>query len=136
MSKKELDELTYEIIGAAIEVHKHIGPGLLESVYHHCLKQELKDRNMKFVSEISVPVVYKGLEINTPLRSDFLVENQVVVEIKSVEAFHPIFDAQILSYMKLLQAPKGLLINFNCPNIFRDGQKTFVNELYKNLPVT
>ena len=134
MTKKELDELTYKIIGAAIEVHKALGPGLLESVYHKCLKQELTLRDLSFVSEFLVPVHYKGIDVDTELRCDFLVENKVVVELKAVEAIAPVFEAQVLTYMKLLEKPKGILINFYCTNLFKEGQKTFVNEYFRNLP--
>ncbi len=134
MTKKYLNELTYQIIGAAIEVHKELGPGLLESVYHKCLKQELSIRNIKFLSEQVAPVNYKGLELDAELRCDLIVEDAIVVELKAVDAIAPVFEAQLLTYMKLLQKPKGILINFNCANIFKEGQKTFVNELFRDLP--
>ena len=134
MTKKYLNELTYQIIGSAIEVHKELGPGLLESVYHKCLKQELSIRNIKILSEQVVPVNYKGLELDAELRCDLIVEDAIVVELKSVDAVAPVFEAQLLTYMKLLQKPKGILINFNCANIFKEGQKTFVNELFRDLP--
>ena len=135
MTKKYLDELTYNVIGAAIEVHKELGPGLLESVYHKCLKHELNLRNINFVSEIYVPVQYKGINIETELRCDLFVENILSVELKAVEAIIPLNEAQLLTYMKLLESPKGILINFNCVNLFKLGQKTLVNELYRNLPI-
>ncbi|MCJ7553800.1 MAG: GxxExxY protein [Ignavibacteriaceae bacterium] len=134
MTKKYLNDLTYQIVGAAIEVHKALGPGLLESVYHKCLKQELLLRKLRFVSELLVPVNYKGLELDAELRCDFLVEDAIVVEIKAVDAIAPVFEAQLLTYMKLLNKPKGILINFNCANLFKEGQKTYVNELFRELP--
>lgn len=134
MTKKYLDELTYEIIGAAIEVHKSLGPGLLESVYHKCLRQEFIIRSLSFGSEFLVPVAYKGIHVETDLRCDFLVDNAIVVELKAVDAVAPIFEAQLLTYMKLLHKPKGILINFNCVNLFKDGQQTFVNEYFRLLP--
>lgn len=134
MTKKYLNDLTYKIIGASIEVQKELGPGLLESVYHRCMKQELFLRKLDFVSELIVPVNYKGLELDAELRCDLLIEDAIVVEIKSVDAFAPVFEAQLLTYMKLLQKPKGILINFNCANLFKEGQKTYVNELFRNLP--
>lgn len=134
MTKRYLDELTYEILGAAIEVHKTVGPGLLESVYHKCLRQEFALRKLKFESEFWVDLDYKGTVIEAELRCDFLVENSIVVELKSVELMAPVFDAQILTYMKLLKKPKGILINFNSYNLFKDGQRTFVNEWFRNLP--
>jgi GxxExxY protein len=134
MTKKYLNDLTHQILGAAIEVHKELGPGLLESVYHKCLKQELFLRNINFLSEQIVPVNYKGMEFNAELRCDLIVEDVIVVELKSVDAIVPVFEAQLLTYMKLLKKPKGILINFNCSNIFKEGQRTFVNELFRELP--
>lgn len=134
MTKRYLDELTYEIIGAAIEVHKAIGPGLLESVYHKCLKHEFFLRKLRCGSEFYVPVQYKGLEMEADLRCDFLVGDSIVVELKAVDAIVPVFEAQLLTYMKLLQKPKGISINFNCTNLFKEGQKTYVNEYFRNLP--
>ena len=133
MTKKYLDGLTYQIIGAAIEVHKSLGPGLLESVYHKCLKQELFTQGISYQSELLVPVYYKGINVDVDLRCDFLIESSVVIELKSVEKLLPIFEAQLLTYMKLLKMPKGILINFNCVNLFKEGQKTYVNEFFRNL---
>ena len=133
ITKTYLDDLTYQVIGAAIEVHKQIGPGLLESVYHKCLKEELKQRKINFVSEMSVPVYYKGVKLNSELRCDLFIENILPVELKATDGISSIFEAQLLTYMRLLNAPKGILINFNVTNIFKEGQKTFVNELYRNL---
>jgi GxxExxY protein len=134
ITQKYLDDLTYEIIGSAIEVHKNIGRGLLESVYHQCLKEELSYRKINFYTEMKVPIIYKTKELITDFRCDLFVENCLVVELKSVLEMNPIFEAQLLTYMKLLKAPKGVLINFNCYNIFKEGQKTFVNEYFKFLP--
>ncbi len=133
-TKKQLDELTYEIVDSAIEVHKELGPGLLESIYHKCLKKELHLRGVNFQSEFSVPLVYKNEPLETELRCDLLIENQIVVELKAIETMLPIFEAQLLTYMKLLEVPKGILINFNVKNIFHEGQKTFVNDYFKLLP--
>lgn len=134
MTKNYLDELTYQIIGAAIEVHKALGPGLLESVYHKCLRQEFMIRNLNFSSEFLVPVEYKGVRVETDLRCDFLVESAIVVELKAVDVLAPVFEAQLLTYMKLLEKPKGILINFNCANLFKEGQRTYVNEYFRLLP--
>lgn len=134
ITKKYLDRLSYEVIGAAIEVHKAVGPGLLESVYHDCLKHELSLRKISFLTELIVPVNFKGISMSTDLRCDLFIENTLVVELKAVSAFAPIHQAQLLTYMKLLNAPKGLLLNFHCVNLFKDGQKTLVNDLYRNLP--
>ena len=133
MTKKYIDSISYNIIGAAIEVHKIMGKGLLESVYHQCLKEELNLRNINFVSEMKIPIIYKNKELESSFRSDLFIENCIVVELKATIEFHPIFEAKLLNYMNLLKSPKGILINFNCNNIFKEGQKTFVNEYYKNL---
>lgn len=129
-----LDELTYDVIGAAIEVNKTLGSGLLESVYQKCLEEELKYRNINFQSEKSISLIYRDKELNVDFRCDFFIENCLVVELKSVNEMSSIFEAQLLTYMKLLKSSKGILINFNCFNIFEEGQKTFVNEYFKLLP--
>lgn len=133
LTKSYLNDLTYQINGAAIEVHKILGPGLLESVYHKCLKKELIERGISFNSELIVPLQFKGLELETDLRCDLFVENCIVVELKAIENIAPIHQAQLLTYMKLLEAPKGILFNFHTVNLFREGQKTFVNEYFKAL---
>jgi GxxExxY protein len=94
------------------------------------MKHELYLRGIQFESEHIIPIDYKGLVASTILRCDLLVENLLVVELKSVTEIHPIFEAKLLTYMKLLKLPKGLMINFNVKNIFHDGQKTYVNEMY------
>ena len=134
VTKKSLNHLCYQIIGAAIEVHKLLGPGLLEQVYETCLEHELLRRNLKVTRQKSVPINYKGLSLEANLRYDLLIEDCVVVELKAVEILHPIFEAQIMTYMRLLGKPKGIILNFNCTNIYKEGQKTFVNEFYRMLP--
>ena len=136
MTQKYLDELTYEIIGSAIEVHKTMGAGLLESIYHKCMIEELKHRKINFLTEMSIPVFYKTKKLEIDFRCDLFVENCLVIELKSVSEINPMYEAQLLSYMKLLEAPKGILINFNCSNIFKEGQKTYVNEYFKKLSKT
>ncbi len=133
-TKQALKELIYIVTGAAIEVHKNLGPGLLESVYHKCLEHELKERELNFKSELKIPIDYKGLQIDAELRCDLFIENILVVELKAIESIIPIHEAQLLTYMKLLNAPKGLILNFNCTNISKEGQKAYVNDLYKLLP--
>jgi len=133
MTRRFLDELTYEIVGCAIEVHKQLGPGLLESVYQKCFARELCLRNLRFISQILTPINYKGIILDADLRLDILVEDLIIVELKSMEGILPVHEAQLLTYMKLLQKPKGILINFNCTNIFKEGQKTLVNEFYAQL---
>lgn len=134
ITKLYLKDLVYQVNGAAIEVHKALGPGLLENIYHKCLKHELSIRGLSFVSEMLVPVEYKGMAMETELRCDLFIEDILVVELKAVDAVHPIHEAQLMTYMKLLNIPIGLMINFNVVNIFQEGQKTYVNELYRNLP--
>ncbi|MBK7869262.1 MAG: GxxExxY protein [Saprospiraceae bacterium] len=133
-SKTEINHLIYQIVGCAIEVHRHLGPGLLEKVYEKCLKHELESKGFKVMQQQLIPIEYKGVMIDADLRYDLLVEDLVVVEIKAVEMMHPIFDAQLLTYLKLLEKPKGLLINFNCTNLVKEGQKTMVTQLYTELP--
>ena len=133
MTKTYLKDLIYQVNGCAIEVHKHLGPGLLESVYHSCLKKELTIRGFNFQTELTIPVNYKGLELETGLRCDLLVEKSLVVELKAITKVLPIHEAQILTYMNLLEIPIGLIINFNVTHIFKEGQKTYVNERYRYL---
>lgn len=133
LTKKYLDELSYRIIGCAIEVHKHLGPGLLESVYEKCFKRELSIQSLEFKSQILIPVDYKGMSLEAELRLDVLVEDLILVELKAIDGLLPVHEAQVLTYMRLMNKPKGILINFNCTNIFKEGQKTFVNDLYKVL---
>jgi GxxExxY protein len=134
ITQKYLDELTYKIIGCAIEVHKYLGPGLLESVYEKCFIRELSLTSLEFKTQLWLPIEYKGIQLDAQLRLDVIVEDIILVEIKAIEGILPIHEAQVLTYMKLMQKPKGLLINFNCVNIFKTGQKTLVNEFYSNLP--
>jgi len=134
LTKSYLKDLIYKVNGAAIEVHKALGPGLLESVYHKCLKHELSERGISFKSELVVPVNFKGLTLDAELRCDLFIENILPVELKAVEYILPVHEAQIITYMKLLEVPEGLLINFNVSHLFKEGQKTYVNELYRNLP--
>ena len=134
LTKKYLDHLTYDVIGAAIEVHRELGPGLLESVYHKCMKHELTLRGIEFISECIVKIDYKGMESNADLRSDLFVDDCMMVELKAIDAVPPVEEAKLLSYMKFTGSPKGIIINFNVTNIFKEGQKTYVNELYRSLP--
>ena len=106
-------ELTDQIISSAIEVHRELGPGLLESAYRSCLHRELMLRSLRVVAEIGIPVHYKGIEISDAYRADLLVEGEVLVELKAIEAFLPIHDAQLLTYLRLCKLKVGLLINFN-----------------------
>jgi len=129
-----LKNLVYKVNGAAIEVHKVLGPGLLESVYHKCMEIELTLRGVEFKSELIIPVEYKGHILDANFRCDFFIEDILVVEIKAVKEVLPIHEAILINYMNLLEAPKGLMINFNVTNIFYDGQKTYVNDFFRELP--
>ena len=115
-----VNELTYEIIGSAIEVHKSLGPGLLESTYRECLCRELSLRGIKFRRECGVPLHYKGIRLDCGYRIDLLVADLVVVEIKAIEALAPVHDAQLLTYLRVGGWKVGLLINFNVAAL-KDG---------------
>ena len=114
------DKLSREVIGAAIEVHRHKGPGLIESIYQRCLLHELELRSVPATTQELVRVEYKGLVFDEPLRFDLLVDECLLVELKAVEILHPSSKAQLFSYMKLLDIPVGLLINFHEP-VLKDG---------------
>ncbi len=133
-TQKEINDLSYQIIGCAIEVHKELGPGLLESVYEKCMAHLLKENGFEVNRQQNVPIEFKGLKLDCDLRLDLLINELIVVELKTVETILPVHEAQLLTYLKLLKKPKGILINFNCTNIFKEGQKTFVTEIFKNLP--
>lgn len=128
MTKQYLNLLEYQIIGAAIRVHRHLGPGLLESIYHKCLLIELNSAQIPYESERMVPIKYQDAIINGALFCDLLVEKSIVVEIKATSSLLPINEAQ------LLEAPMGILINFNVTNIFHKGKKTLVNTYFSELP--
>ena len=134
MTQKYINDLTHSIIGSAIEVHKELGPGLLESIYEKCLTHLLKEKGYKLDIQQKVPLVFRGLYLDCDLRFDIMVEDFIIVELKAVDFLLPIHEAQLLTYLKLLEKPKGILLNFNCTNIFKEGQKTFVTDIYAKLP--
>ena len=119
VTQKEINQLAYEIVGCAIEVHKHLGPGLLESIYEKCLVEEIENRGFNAVSQLPVPIHYKGKLLDQGLKLDIIVNDLVIVELKAVDTMLPVFKAQLLSYLKLTGKPKGLLINFHCENIVK-----------------
>ena len=133
ITKKFVTQLSYDIIGAAIKVHKELGPGLLESVYEECLKYQLEKEGHKVTQQLKVPVKYQGMALETQLRLDLLVDDLVIVELKTVENLLPVYEAQVLTYMQLLQKPQGLLINFFSDNITK-SMKPFVNKIFAALP--
>lgn len=133
MTKKEVTQLSYEITGFAIKVHKALGPGLLESIYEECLKIELIKNGYDVKQQLYLPINYEGVEIETKLVVDLLVNNCIIIELKAVEEVLPIHEAQLLTYMKVLKKPQGLLINFFTNNITK-SLKPFINEYFKELP--
>jgi GxxExxY protein len=116
----ERDPLTDQIIGFAIEVHRHLGPGLLESAYEDCLCYELNENGMDFKRQVPLPVVYKSVRLDCGYRMDIVVANRLILELKAAERLLPIHEAQVLTYMRLSGIPTGLLLNFNTP-VLRDG---------------
>ena len=131
-TKKQVTDLSYKITGCAINVHKELGPGLLESVYEDCLKYELELQGFRVKQQVKVPVHYKGISMDIDLRLDLLVNDTVIVELKAIEHILPVHEAQLLTYMKLLKKPQGLLINFYTDNITKT-MKPFVNEYFRML---
>ena len=126
MDNSGLNKISAQILDAAIEVHKEMGPGLLESVYEYCLVEELKTRNIKSVRQVYLPLVYKGKKLNKEFRIDIMVENEIPIEIEAVDFVIPVHEAQIISYLKLSDKRLGFLINFNVP-LLKDGFRRFVN---------
>lgn len=126
MNKEDRNRLSGIVLDASIEVHKQLGPGLLESVYEACLCKELDLRNINYKRQLSLPVNYKGFEINLDYRIDILVDNEIIVELKAAETLLPVHHAQLLTYLKLTDKRLGLLINFNVPRLV-DGFKRVVN---------
>jgi GxxExxY protein len=123
------DPLSYEIIGAAIEVHREMGPGLLENVYKHCLKFELLSRGIPVELEVPLPVSYKGHPIDLGYRLDVWVDRKVILELKAMDAMLPVHKTQLLSYLRLTGCKLGLLINFRVDQLTRGGIKRVVNNL-------
>lgn len=133
VTRDQVDRISYKIIGAAIEVHKILGPGLLESIYERALIHELTLRGLRTSTQRRMQIMYKGMPLDCELRYDVLVEDLIIVENKSVMDLHPVFMATILSYMEHLKVPKGIIFNFNVTNLTREGQQTFVNRYYEEL---
>jgi GxxExxY protein len=125
-----INKVSNIIIGAAIDVHKELGPGLLESVYEECLKIELESKGIKVETQKELPLIYKGQQTGKTYRIDMLVDDRVVVELKSVEALKPVNEIQTVTYLRLSNLRVGLLINFNVP-VLKDGIKRKVNNYYE-----
>ena len=121
-----VNAVTGQIIAAAIEVHRHLGAGLMESSYAPCLHRELAERQLRFVTQHAVPLVYKGVVLDPAYRVDLVVEQLVIVELKCVERLLSVHSAQVLTYLRLTECPVGLLINFNVPRL-KDGIKRLLN---------
>lgn len=121
----KINEISGHIVDAAVKVHSHLGPGLLESVYETCLFHELSNRGLNVKIQVPVPIEYEGINLETGFRLDLLVEEKVIVELKSVEALLPIHEAQMLTYLRLSKKHLGLLINFNSKRL-KDGIRRFV----------
>ena len=129
MSQEEyqyLNQLSKTVVGAAIEVHKELGPGLLESAYEECLKTELQQQGIKVESQVELPLFYKGIKTDKTYRLDLLVEGQIIVEIKAVENLLTVHEIQLVTYLKLTGKHLGLLLNFNVP-VLKDGIKRKIN---------
>lgn len=129
-----ITRLSYEIMGYAIEVHKELGPGLLESIYEKCLIFELNKNGFNVVNQLSIPIKYKDIEFDSNFRLDLLVNDLIIVEIKSVVKLLPIHQAQLLTYMKLLKKPQGLLLNFNSTNLSKESVP-LINEYFNEYDV-
>lgn len=135
VTQKFINDLSYKIVGACIEVHKQAGPGLYEDVYHQCLEREFEILGLKYISELEIPFSYKGKLIDCKLKCDFLIENLVVLEIKSVSEIHQIHKAQTMNYMNLLKVPRSILVNFNVINLYYEGYESFASKNFKTLPI-
>ncbi|MBS4066325.1 MAG: GxxExxY protein [Chitinophagaceae bacterium] len=133
-TKTYINSLTYDVNAAIIEVHRILGPGLLENIYHKCLKYELDVRGIKYLSEFSLPFHYKDLDLTTDFRCDLLIESCIMLELKAVQEVIPYFKTKIINHMLLTETPKGILVNFNVVNIMKEGHFTFINKFYNELP--
>lgn len=126
MNKTQLNDLSREILHASIEVHKELGPGLLESIYEICLIKELKSRKIQLRNQVILPIIYKGEMVDRSLKLDILVEREIIIELKAVEELNELHEAQIITYLKLADKRLGFLINFNVP-LLKFGFNRFVN---------
>ncbi|GAB6864549.1 MULTISPECIES: GxxExxY protein [Bacteroides] len=122
---QDINVLTNKVLGLAFEVHTQLGAGLLESTYESCLFYELKENNINVERQKKLPIIYKGIQLDTDYRIDLLIDNQLIIELKSVEALQPVHSAQLLTYMKLSNLKYGLLLNFNVPHL-KQGIKRFI----------
>lgn len=125
--------MSYDVLGCAINVHREVGPGLLESVYQKCLIHELKSKVFKVMQQVKVPLFYKDLNLEVKLKADIIVNESVIIELKTVDCLLPVHEAQLLTYMRLLKIPQGLLMNFYSDNLSKNTIP-LVNEYFKALP--
>jgi GxxExxY protein len=130
MTQEEYERLATEIVDVCIAVHRIMGPGLLESVYEACMMKEFELRGIKAKNQVLVPLIYKGYELSREFKIDILVENEIVLELKSCEEMHPIYVAQTISYLRLADKKLGFLINYNVP-LMKNGIKRYVNNYFK-----
>jgi len=128
LDKEKINKLSKTILDISIEIHKQLGPGLLESIYEICFCKELNLRNIKFKRQVEIPVYYKGEKLSTSFRIDILVENEIIIELKAIENILPVHKSQLLTYLKLTKKRLGLLINFNVPYMV-EGFHRIVNKL-------
>ena len=133
ITQKYITDLTYRINGACIEVHKILGSGLAEIVYHKALEKEFKLRQIPFKSEFQISVFYKDEALDCDFKCDLLIEDLIVLEIKAFTQILDIHKSQVLNYMNLLKVPKGILVNFNVKNLYHHGQETFINQYFNQL---
>ena len=131
MINERTEEIAKIIVNSAFKVHKELGPGLLERVYEVCLAYEIKKAGLEVKSQMDVPIVYDGVILKEKLRLDLIVENSVIIEVKAVELINPVWQAQIISHLKLTNNPLGFLINFNVP-LIKNGIKRFINTKTNN----
>jgi GxxExxY protein len=134
MEREKFEALAKKIVDSCVAVHKEMGPGLLESVYELCLMKELELRGIKARNQVSVPLVYKEFELSKEFKIDILVEDEIILELKSVETIPPVYVAQTISYLKLMDKRLGFLINFNVP-LMKQGIQRFVNNYYKTITI-
>jgi GxxExxY protein len=133
MYKKMITQMSYDVLGCAINVHREVGPGLLESVYQKCLTHELKSKGFKVMQQVKAPLFYKDLRLEVELKADIIVNESVIIELKTVDCLLPVHEAQLLTYMRLLKIPQGLLMNFYSDNLSKNTIP-LVNEYFKALP--
>ncbi|HMQ62583.1 MAG TPA: GxxExxY protein [Flavilitoribacter sp.] len=134
LSQSIINDIAYEAVGCAITVHREMGPGLLEQIYEECLYEEMKSHGIQVARQVKIPISFKGRILKKQLRIDLLVEDLVIIECKSVQQIMPIFEAQLLTYLKLAKKPKGFLINFNCRNLSKEGLLPMVTDQFSSYP--